>query len=104
MTTSLVLAQLTIAPLERLGQGVSLMVVGMLVVFCALSLTAGTIAVLNRFLGLKEDEPYDPRSRPAAAVGAGPTSDQHLQVVLAAAAAAALGRTVRSVRVTPKKE
>ena len=89
--------------LDRLGQGVALMVVGMLVVFCALCLVAGTIALLNRFLGFKSHHGQQTTPVGATGLNQAPDSDARLRVVLAAAAAVAVGRAVRVHRVAPSK-
>jgi len=86
--------------LSRLYEAATLMVVGMLVVFGALCLTAGAIALLNRCLGGQEE----PESQPGSnAPGSKAQQDAHLRVVLAAAASVAVGRAVRVDKIVPVK-
>lgn len=84
-----------------LREGIALAVVGLLVVFFALSVTAIMIAVLNRFVGTTRVE-----SSPAAAGGHtrhGSVDERRLKVVLAAAATVALGGCrVKINQVTPR--
>lgn len=82
---------------DRLMEGLALTVVGMLVVLTALSLTAMTIALLNRLLG---GDPGEESGGVAARGGAHGIDDARLKVVLAAAATAALGRRIRIDRVS----
>lgn len=81
----------------RMGDAAALAVVGMLVVFFALCLTAVAIVLLGRTLGLAPEEP----AGPPAPMRRSTKGDAHLRVVLAAAATAALDRSVRVKRVRP---
>lgn len=102
MMTLLIAHQATSRLARVWYEGVPLFVVGMLVVFCALCLTAGAIALLNRFLG--QDEILDrPRSSSTPPKRGSVEEDARLKVVLAAAAAVVVGRAVRVNRVTPVK-
>ncbi len=82
-------------------EGIALAVVGMVVVFCALCLTAVAMALLSRCMG-EEDTPQSaPPARPTP--GQAPsqsTLDAHLKVIVAAASAVAIQRGGSAVRVT----
>ena len=99
---TLIIAHQMAGLLARLYEGAKLFVVGMLVVFCALCLTAGAIALLNRFLGQEEslDRPQPSSTLP---LKGSVEEDARLKVILAAAAAVAVGRAVRVDRITPVK-
>lgn len=101
----LLIAQQTVDLWSRLREGGVLMVVGMLVVFSALCLTAGAIAVLNRLLGQEQilDRQQQPSSASASPLGESAEQDARLRVVLAAAAAVVVGQAVRVDRIAPVK-
>jgi len=81
---------------ERLYEGLVLSIVGMLVVFCALSVTALAIVLLNYFFGSVD-------TRQTAREGRGGIEDARLKVVIAAAATVALGREVSITRIRSAK-
>ncbi len=85
---------------QRLEEALTLTVVGMLVVFTALCLTAIAIVLLKKLVGQDAATSARTPSRTAPAEGDG-IEDAHLKVVLAAAAATALGRQVRINKITP---
>ena len=82
--TAPLLAQSPSSLQNNLSEALSLMVVGMLVVFTALTLTALAIALLN-FLDRRAEGAGEP-----AGAGAQPQSDQRRIAVIAAAAAVAV--------------
>lgn len=81
---------------ERLYESLTLAVVGMLVVFCALSVTALAIVLLNRLFGSVD-------TRQTAREESGGIEDARLKVVIAAAATVALGREVSITRIRSAK-
>ena len=81
---------------ERLYEGLALAVVGMLVVFCALSVTALAIVLLNYFFGSVD-------TRQTAQEESRGIEDAHLKVVIAAAATMALGHEVSITRIRSAK-
>lgn len=81
---------------SRLYEALGLAVVGMLVVFVALSVTAVTIVLLNRLIG-------SVAPRQADRAGHGGVEDATLKIVIAAAAATALGREVSITRIQSGK-
>ena len=82
---------------ERLYEGLALAAVGMLVVFCALSVTALAIVLLNHLFGSSAD------TRQTAQEGRRGIEDAHLKVVIAAATTIALGREVNITRIRSAK-
>ncbi len=101
MTVWLAMAQDGGGMWQRLGEGLSLMVVGMLVVFVALCLTATVIVCLNRIFA-SDDTTAGVESGKHGASGA-LDRDAHLRVVLAAAASVVASRRVRIVRINSSK-
>lgn len=95
------LGQLTLAPLWK-DTGLQLAVMGILVVFAALCLVAGFIAVLPRLMILLEGQPrpVPPTSASASAKQSAEEIPEEVLVVLAAAAAAALGDGHRVIHVS----
>lgn len=92
----LFISQASMGLSERLYESLVLAVVGMLVVFCALSATALTIVLLNCF--------FDSIStRQTTRVESDGIEDVPLKVVIAAAATMALGRKVSITRIRAAK-
>lgn len=89
---------------ERFEHSVVLMVVGMLVVFFALSIVGMLLAALSRWFSEKpKPAPAHVPSKPAVAAMAGPVAESgigaHTLVVISAAVAAALGAGARVTKV-----
>ncbi|MFA7237800.1 MAG: OadG family protein [Phycisphaeraceae bacterium] len=89
---------------ERFTHSVVLMLVGMLVVFFALSIVGVLLAALNRWFSEKpKPAPVHVPSKPAVAAMTGPVAEPgigaHTLVVISAAVAAALGAGARVTKV-----
>ncbi len=101
MTLWLAVAQDNGGMWHRLGEGLSLMVVGMLVVFVALCLTATVIVCLNRIFTSDAATSSTESDKPST--GGALDRDAHLRVVLAAAASVVAAQRVRIVKINSAK-
>ncbi len=84
---------------DRLGEAITLAIVGMLVVFTALCLTAVVIVLLNRWDDMRS--PPEPGTPATDGPRTARSDQQRLIAVIAAAATAAIGAPVRVRDVQP---
>jgi sodium pump decarboxylase gamma subunit len=94
----LMLAQADLPQPDKLSAALTLMLVGMGVVFVALLLLWAVIALADRLIGVEAER--EPAAEPQTAAAPGEV-DAELVAVLAAAATAAIGQRVQIKNVQP---